>query len=118
LITIAYSVFWQTLNNNEQDAFFIKTDVDLMVGTNETGSIPVHSALVYPNPGGETLHIRTTEKGSVFRLFNLSGQEILQTKINNLITEVDCNQLNKSIYVWKLYKNSREIDHGKWIEIK
>ncbi len=101
----------------DDDAFFIKTDADLWVNTPEYNSIPVHSALVYPNPGGETLHIRTTEKGSVFRLYNLSGQEILQTKINNLITEVDCNQLNKSIYVWKLFKNNRVIDRGKWIKL-
>ncbi len=101
----------------DNDAFLIKTDADLMVGTSKHTTIPVHSALVYPNPGTGTMNIRTTEKGSILRLYNLSGKQMLQKKISNLITEVDCNTLAGGVYVWKLYKNNREIDHGKWIKL-
>ena len=106
-----------TVNDwGDKDAFLIKTDADLMVGTNEHATIPVHSALVYPNPGTGTMNIRTTEKGSVLKLYNLSGKQMLQQKISDLITQVDCNNLTNGVYVWKLYKNNREIDHGKWIK--
>ncbi len=63
------------------------------------------------------MNIRTTEKGSILKLFDLSGQELLQTTITDLITEINCNRLIQGVYVWKLYKNSREIDRGKWIKL-
>ena len=107
-----------TVNDwGDNDAFLIKTDADLMVGTNEHASIPVHSALVYPNPGTGTMNIRTTEKGGVLRLYNLSGKQMLQKKISDLITGIDCSTLTGGVYVWKLYKNNREIDYGKWIKL-
>ncbi len=101
----------------DNDAFLIKTDADLWVNTPQYNAIPVHSALVYPNPGNENLNIRTTEKGSVFKLYNLSGKQMLQREINDLITEVNCSRLTGGVYVWKLFKNNREIDHGKWIKL-
>ena len=100
------------------DAFVIKTDAGLWVNTYENSFLPVHSALVYPNPGSGTMNIRTTENRSMLKLYNLSGQQLLQTKITGLITEVDCHHLMSGVYIWKLFKNDREIDHGKWINIK
>ncbi len=101
----------------DNDAFLIKTDPELWVNTPENYAIPVHSVLVYPNPGSSIMNIRTTEKGSILKLFDLSGQELLQTTITDLITEINCNRLIQGVYVWKLYKNSREIDRGKWIKL-
>jgi len=101
----------------DTDAFLIKTNADLLVNTNEINSIPVHSALVYPNPGNGKLNIRTTEKGSLFVLYTLSGKRIKQIRIENLITEADGSSLPGGVYVWELYKNNREIDHGKWIKL-
>ncbi len=107
-----------TINNYEQDAFVIKTNAGLWVGTPAGNTIPVHSALVYPNPGNGTFKIRTTEKGSLFMLYNLSGKLLLQTEIKDLVTQQDANRLANGVYVWKLFKNNREIDSGKWINIK
>jgi len=105
------------VNNYEYDAFVIKTDAGLWVNTPENTILPMHSALVYPNPGQGTMFVRTTEKGSILKIYNLSGQEMKQVKIDNLITEVNCLRLNKGVYVWKLFKNNREIDRGKWIKL-
>jgi hypothetical protein len=102
----------------DHDAFVIKTNADLLVSTNEMNSIPVHPALVYPNPGNGKLKIRTNEKGSVFALYDLSGKMVKQLDIENRITETDCTSLPPGVYIWKLYKNKHEIDHGKWIKIK
>ncbi|MCB2208077.1 MAG: T9SS type A sorting domain-containing protein [Bacteroidetes bacterium] len=102
----------------DHDAFVIKTNDDLLVTTTESQTITSHSALVYPNPGNGKLYVRTTEMESLFVLYNLSGQVVQQTAISSLITEVDCNPLNKGVFVWKLLKNNRVIDHGKWIKIK
>jgi hypothetical protein len=102
----------------DNDAFLIKTDASLMVSTPEYSTIPVHSALVYPNPGSGAMNIRTTENGSMLRLYNLSGQQLLQTKIVGLITEINCHHIPGGVYVWKLFKNNREIDHGKWINLE
>jgi hypothetical protein len=98
------------------DAFIIKTDPDLWVNTQEHNAIPVHSALVYPNPGNNTMNIRTTEKGSVFKLYNLSGQQQLQIKIINLITTVNTVNLKSGIYYWIMYDGYQIIDKGKWIK--
>ena len=105
------------VNNFEEDGFIIKTDVNLLVNTQQNNAIPVHSALVYPNPGNENLYVRTTEKGSVFMLYNLSGNLIKQIAIKQHVTELDCSLVAKGVYVWKLFKDNREIDYGKWIKI-
>ncbi len=105
------------VNNYEYDAYVIKTDPDLWVNTPENTILTMHSALVYPNPGNGTMFVRTTERGSILKVYNLSGQEMQQKRIDNLITEVNCRRLTNGVYVWKLFKNNREIDHGKWIKI-
>jgi hypothetical protein len=102
----------------DHDAFVIKTNADLLVSTNKMNSIPVNVAQVYPNPGSGKLNIRTAEKGSVFTLHSLSGKQVKQIRIEKLTTEIDCTSLPEGVYMWKLYNDKHEIDHGKWIKMK
>ncbi|MCF6169602.1 MAG: T9SS type A sorting domain-containing protein [Bacteroidales bacterium] len=105
------------VNDFEHDAFVIKTDGGLWVGQNETTTIPVHSALVYPNPGNDLIHIRTTEYPSVFELYDVQGKLILSTQIENHITSINIYSLTTGFYTWTLTEDKRIIDNGKWIKI-
>ena len=105
------------VNDYEHDAFVIKTDGGLWVGQNNYNEIPVHSALVYPNPGNNEMTIRTTEYPSIFELYNAQGKRMLLKQIEKHITAVSTASLLPGFYTWILRKNNQKIDNGKWIKI-
>lgn len=105
------------VNDFERDAFVIKTDGNLWVGQQENSQIPVHSAIVYPNPGNHQFSIRTTEYPSSVELFDTYGNVRSIITINQLITNINTSKLNNGLYTWILKKDKIIIDRGKWIKI-
>jgi hypothetical protein len=57
-----------------------------------------NSIQVFPNPADERLFIYPIEAGSDIRIFNLLGNEILQTKVAGQNGPVDISSLPKGIY--------------------
>lgn len=107
---------YQVNGEEEGDAFIIKTDPDLWVDIEENNTIPIHSALCYPNPGNDILNIRTTSYNSDFMLFDEVGRLLLTTEINKLVTEINTSKLKRGVYFWKLVRNKALVDRGKWIK--
>ena len=112
-----YRYDYLTNEPNEGDAFIIKFNPDLWVNIPDNLKIPIHNAIVYPNPGKEYLKIRTTIKNSDFKLFNASGKLILTKNISDLVTEINTKHLLKGTYYWIIYQNEKTVDNGKWIKL-
>lgn len=113
-----YKYDYLTNEPNEGDAFVIKTDAGLFVDVQNQTEIPIHSAVIYPNPGGNYLSLRTSQKEALFRLYNSVGELVLIKPINTLITNYNTVDLPLGIYLWTLSKrNEQIIDSGKWIKI-
>ena len=111
-----YRYDYLTNGENEGDAFIIKTDKDLWVGNHENIKIPIHSAIVYPNPGTDLLNIRTTLKQAVFKLYGIHGHLILERDINQLITTINSANLPTGPYFWTISQNKSVVDKGKWLK--
>lgn len=116
-IVVSGSRYDYLVNNNERDAFIIKTDGGLWVNQNEYSEIPVHSAIVYPNPGALKLSLRTTEYPSLFKLYDLNGKVIITKRIEDHLTQIETDFIAMGYYTWTLNTNERIIDKGKWIKI-
>ncbi|MCB2208493.1 MAG: T9SS type A sorting domain-containing protein [Bacteroidetes bacterium] len=116
-IVTAGTRFDYLVNDFERDAFVIKTDGGLWVGQYENSVIPMHSAIVYPNPGNHEFTVRTTEYPSVVELYDTYGRMLHIEPINGLMTIINTSDLKNGLYTWILRKNNKTIDKGKWIKI-
>jgi len=67
--------------------------------------------LIYPNPAKNELTIKITEKykGCLMSLVNLSGQNVMSTKLLNIYNYINAEALNNGIYILKLEKQGMNI---------
>jgi len=67
--------------------------------------------LIYPNPTKNELTIKITEKykGCLMSLVNLSGQNVMSTRLLNIYNYINAEALNNGIYILKLEKQGMNI---------
>eukprot|EP01155_Anaeramoeba_flamelloides_P000975 Anaeramoba_flamelloidesa1054005_25.p1 GENE.a1054005_25~~a1054005_25.p1 ORF type:complete len:497 (+),score=22.98 a1054005_25:27-1517(+) len=98
----------------EHDAYFYRFDsTELTVGVEYKPDNILHNAIVYPNPASEHITLRTTEAGSKFTLYNISGEIVKQSVITSKITKFNTESLPTGTYIWTLENNARLIEQGK-----
>ncbi|MCD4723685.1 MAG: T9SS type A sorting domain-containing protein [Bacteroidales bacterium] len=90
----------------------------ISVGINEDGKLNICSAIVYPNPGRNQLHIRTTLYNATFMLYDQSGKQIISKQINQNITNINVSSQPPGNYYWHIIDGSKIIETGKWIKTK
>jgi len=104
------------VNDYEGDPFVIKTDAGLWLDIPQINEEKVHRALLYPNPGGHEISVRTSIKQAVFSLFDMNGRLLLVEPVDELITFVNTSSLQEGAYLWTLTKMGQVCDRGKWIK--
>ena len=98
-------------------AYIIKLDsTGCIVNLPENSKIQIRDAIVYPNPGGEHLLVRTALKNSIFYLYNLEGQKVITQPLNNHVTLVNTTSLSQGTYLYHIVKDNTVIESGKWIK--
>ncbi len=103
----------------EYDAYFFRFDsLDMTVSVGENKSPLVKNAIVYPNPVEDQFYFRTAQTDSHILIYSLSGNLVFKQQIENNITKIKSNKLTPGIYVWKLVKESLQIETGKVLIIK
>jgi len=53
---------------------------------------------VYPNPASDQIHITGLESGNL-RIYDLTGQEVLQFRVTKRNMDVDVTDLEKGLYL-------------------
>ena len=71
---------------------------------------------VYPNPGNNTLNIRTALQNARVEVYDLSGKVIHSQKTTANITSINAESWPSGAYVWKVVTNGKEAEIGKWIK--
>lgn len=103
----------------ERDVIILKLKLnDFSTKINDLIGIDVCSAIVYPNPGRELLHIRTTLYNSTFLLYDQNGKHVISKQITENISTINVSMLPLGAYVWHLIDGSSIIERGKWIKMK
>jgi len=74
--------------------------------------------LVYPNPASNQLFIQTglNLANSVFNIYNLSGEMVLQQQINSKTDVINISCLISGVYIYKIEQNNKIIDTGKFVK--
>ncbi len=78
-------------------------------------------AVAYPNPGGNTLNIRTALQNARVKVYDINGRLIHSQAITEDVTAIDAGGWAEGIYVWKVMAGTStgsvtEAESGKWIK--
>lgn len=106
--------------DHEHDILIIKVDEDgLIVGTEEEPSgLTAQDAIVYPNPGSEFLKVQSGPQinGALFELFDLSGNLVLSTTLDERMETIDTNALQPGTYPYRVTYQKKIVANGKWVK--
>jgi hypothetical protein len=104
---------------HERDIYILKVNAEGLI-TSANGQIAptVHDAIVYPNPGSNHLKIRigVQHKQSTFKLFDMTGRQVLEKHIEGCKAEINTQFLKSGTYVYTLKNNSGLNETGKWVK--
>ncbi|PCJ23040.1 MAG: hypothetical protein COA97_12420 [Flavobacteriales bacterium] len=98
--------------------FFAKYDINgKITSVNQLNNNGIEVTL-YPNPTSSFINIKykglADFKNTIFRLYDLTGREVLLKKINSLPTQLEVSKYPKGTYIYRL-KNSNTEFMGKII---
>lgn len=106
--------------DHELDILIIKVNEDgLIVGTGEElPNISVQDAIVYPNPGNEYFNIQSGPQinGAVFELFDLSGNLVLTTTLDERLENISSIKLSSGTYPYQITFQNKIVASGKWVK--
>ncbi len=71
---------------------------------------------VYPNPGGNTLNIRTGLQNARVEVYDVNGKLIHSQEIKDATTSINSENWILGTYIWKVVSNGKEAETGKWIK--
>ena len=71
---------------------------------------------VYPNPGGNTLSIRTGMQNACVEVYDTNGRLIHSQALMENVTGIDAGDWAEGVYVWKVIANGKEVEIGKWVK--
>ena len=77
---------------------------------------------VYPNPGGNTLNIRTTLPNALMEMYDLNGRLIHRQVLTENETAIDAIDWAEGVYVWRVYtigvstSSTTLVETGKWVK--
>lgn len=74
-------------------------------------------ALVYPNPGVNTMNFKLPEtiQNANINLYNISGTKILSKQVNSANGSITTSHLPKGVYVYEIISNNQRLQ-GKWVK--
>ncbi len=106
-------------NLHKRDIFILKVNSEgLLTSSNGKPSPLVHNAIVYPNPGKNTIRVRVAVqyKYSLFRLFNINGKVVITQNITGNSAIINTDFLPSGTYIYKITGKNGLYESGKWIK--
>lgn len=105
---------------NLRDTYILKVNEDgLIVGTGEEpGELTAQDAIVYPNPGNEFIKVQSGPQvnGALFELFNLSGNLVLSTTLDERMETINTGAVKPGTYPYRVTYQNNIVANGKWVK--
>lgn len=105
--------------NEERDVYVLKVNENGNVGWSHNGPARVSDFMVYPNPGSNVLHVRSTAQYQRFRfeMYDMSGTRHLMEAVTNNQARINTAHLPAGTYVYRIYDvEGRLAETGKWVK--
>ena len=99
------------VNNNSYIAIFPET-----LSIEEAQDCGLKLAVVYPNPGGDVMNIRTGLRNATLSVYDIQGRMVHQQEITDDVTSVDVSSWKRGTYVWELGARNGILESGKWVK--
>ena len=103
-------------DQSQRGSVVVKFPAEAFVGINEAHDNGLKVAVTYPNPGGNTLNIRTGLKNAQVEVYDISGRLIHSQAISENVTAIDATKWAEGVYVWKVYADEKVAETGKWVK--
>ena len=103
-------------NQGHHGSVVVKFPAEAFEGIEEAHNSGLKVAIAYPNPGGNTLNIRTALQNARVEVYDVNGRLIHSQAITENVTAIGAEDWAKGVYVWKVMANSKEAECGKWIK--
>jgi len=101
----------------ERDIYIAKVNTDGLIVWTQEILINKQETTVYPNPGTNQLIIKTSGNLMDFELKNITGQLIINKRIENNYKTINTESLRSGIYLYRIIdKKNKTIETGKWIK--
>ena len=94
----------------------LKFPAEAFLGIDEAHDAGFAVAVAYPNPGNNTLNIRTALTDSHVELYDINGRLVGRQDITDAVITVSTENLPSGVYVWKVIKDGSEAESGKWVK--
>ena len=101
---------------NEAGNCLIKITKETLVGIEEAHDAGFAVAMAYPNPGVNTLNIRTALKNARVEVYDLNGRLIHSQTLTENVAGINAGEWAEGVYVWKVMADGKEAESGKWIK--
>lgn len=101
--------------------YIYKITKETLVSIDEAHSHGFAVATAYPNPGGNTLNIRTALQNASVEVYDMNGRLIHSQALTENVTAIDATDWTEGVYVWKVYTgvstgSTTLAETGKWIK--
>ncbi len=106
---------------NQLDVYVLKIDsTGLYTNVDEEKPVPVHDAIVYPNPGSDYLVVQSGPQvcGAFFRMYDMQGRLVMEQRLTSTLLRLSTNTLAAGTYPWQIIFNNKAIESGKWVKEK
>ncbi len=107
------------VTEQETDIIILKLNSEgLLTGTRDRPTIEMHEAIIYPNPGNETINVRVAyqHKQSVFELFDINGRHMLKQNFTGTHGTVNTAFLEQGTYIYRITSGDGLFESGKWVK--
>ena len=74
-------------------------------------------ATAFPNPGHNTLNIKTDLQEAEIKVYDIMGRMIYSQEITSDITTINSENWPSGMYIWKVISNGKLAESGKWIHL-
>ncbi len=104
--------------SRERDIYITKVNSEGLIVWTQEIAVNKYPSIVYPNPGTNSLHVKTYQREWLVELFNLNGQLIVNQQVNADNNTINTQMLNPGIYFYKLIDlKNKSIESGKWVKL-
>ena len=86
-----------------QENVIYKVSQSILDGIEEAHDAGFAVAVAYPNPGRNTLNIRTALPNARVEMYDINGRLIHSQALTENVTAIDAGDWAEGVYVWKVY---------------